>query len=81
MDFVVGGVRKSLTKVQLTGKLSNPESTMIGLKPFTYPITSIIDVISHTKTKEDKEEGEMMRIKTKTKEKEQSENKLIISAY
>ncbi len=57
MDFVVGGVRKSLTKVQLTGKLSNPKSTMIGLKPFTYPITSIIDVISpHTKTKDNKEE-------------------------
>ncbi|MCP4266394.1 MAG: AsmA family protein, partial [Candidatus Brocadiaceae bacterium] len=58
MDFVVGGVRKSLTKVQLTGKLSNPQSTMIGLKPFTYPITSIIDVISNTKTKEDVVEEE-----------------------
>jgi hypothetical protein len=58
MDFVVGGVRKSLTKVQLTGKLSNPKSTMIGLKPFTYPIKSIIDVISPTKTEDDKtEEG------------------------
>ncbi len=57
MDFVVGGVRKSLTKVRLTGKLSNPQSTMIGLKPFTYPITSIIDVITpHTKTKDDKKE-------------------------
>ncbi len=59
MDFVVGGVRKSLTKVQLTGKLSNPKSTMIGLKPFTFPITSIIDAVSHTKTAgEEKENGE-----------------------
>lgn len=58
MDFVVGGVRKSLTKVQLTGKLSNPKSTMVGLKPFTYPITSIIDVISHPKTRDgDEKEG------------------------
>jgi hypothetical protein len=56
MDFVVGGVRKSLTKVQLTGKLSNPKSTMIGLKPFTYPVTSIIDVLSSNKTKESKKE-------------------------
>lgn len=56
MDFVVGGVRKSLTKVQLTGKLSNPKSTMIGLKPFTYPVTSIIDILSSNKTKESKKE-------------------------
>lgn len=54
MDFVVGGVRKTLTKVQITGTLSDPESTMIGLKPFTHPIKSIFDVLS--KTKEDKEE-------------------------
>ena len=55
MDFVVGGVRKTLTKVQITGTLSDPKSTMIGLKPFTHPIKSIFDVLS--KTKEDKEEG------------------------
>ena len=54
MDFVVGGVRKTLTKVQITGTLSDPKSTMIGLKPFTHPIKSIFDVLS--KTKEDKEE-------------------------
>jgi hypothetical protein len=63
MDFVVGGVRKTLTKVQITGTLSNPKSTMIGLKPFSYPIRSIFDVLS--KTNEDKkEDGEK-----KTKEK------------
>ena len=27
MDFVVGGVRKKLTKVQITGTLSNPVTT------------------------------------------------------
>jgi hypothetical protein len=54
MDFVVGGVRKTLTKVQITGTLSAPKSTMIGLKPFTHPIKSIFDVLS--KTKDDKEE-------------------------
>ncbi|ODS33566.1 MAG: hypothetical protein SCARUB_01300 [Candidatus Scalindua rubra] len=55
MDFVVGGVRKTLTKVQITGTLSNPKSTMVGLKPFTFPIKSIFDLLS--KTKEDKEKG------------------------
>ncbi len=46
MDFVVGGVRKKLTKVQITGTLSNPNSKMIGLKPFTDPIKRIFDVLS-----------------------------------
>ena len=46
MDFVVGGVRKTLTKVQITGTLSNPKSTMIGLKPLTRPIKSIFDLLS-----------------------------------
>jgi hypothetical protein len=63
IDFVVGGVRKTLTKVQITGTISNPKSTMIGLKPFTYPIKSIFDLLSRTEEdeKEDtKQEEENM---------------------
>jgi AsmA-like C-terminal region len=52
MDFVVGGVRKTLTKVQITGTLSNPKSTMIGLKPLTRPIKSIFDLLSRTEEEE-----------------------------
>jgi hypothetical protein len=63
IDFVVGGVRKTLTKVQITGTLSNPKSTMIGLKPLTRPIKSIFDLLSGTEEdeKEDtKQEEENM---------------------
>ncbi len=64
MDFVVGGVRKKLTKVQITGTLSSPKSKMIGLKPFTDPIKRMIDVLSYTgENKED--DGEKKNIKTK----------------
>ena len=49
MDFVVGGVRKKLTTVQLTGTLLNPESKMIGLKPVTDSVKRIIDVLVHPK--------------------------------
>ncbi len=55
MDFVVGGVRKKLTKVRITGTFSNPESTMIGLKPFTHPIKSIFDLLSGAE--EEKKKG------------------------
>jgi hypothetical protein len=54
MDFVVGGVRKKLTKVQITGTLLNPESKMIGLKPVSDSVKRIIDVLVHPK--ENKEE-------------------------
>ena len=64
MDFVVGGVRKKLTKVQITGTLSNPNSKMIGLKPFTDPIKRIFDVLSPA-GKNKKEDGEKKNIKTK----------------
>ena len=43
MDFVVGGVRKKLTTVQITGTLLNPESEMIGLKPVTDSVKRIIE--------------------------------------
>ena len=63
MDFVVGGVRKKLTKVQITGTLSKPKSKMIGLRPFTDPIKRMIDVLTHPKSnkKEDEEveEGDL----------------------
>ncbi len=55
MDFVVGGVRKKLTKVQITGTLSKPKSTMVGLKPFTFPIKSIFDLLSKPKEENKKE--------------------------
>jgi hypothetical protein len=58
MDFVVGGVRKKLTKVQITGTLLNPESTMIGLKPLTDSVKNIIDVLVHPKANK-KKDGEM----------------------
>ena len=64
MDFVVGGVRKKLTKVQITGTISNPNSKMIGLKPFTDPIKRIFDVLSPA-GKNKKEDGEKKNIKTK----------------
>jgi hypothetical protein len=59
MDFVVGGVRKKLTTVQITGTLLNPESKMIGLRPVTDSVKRIIDVLVHPKAnKKEDEEGE-----------------------
>ncbi len=57
MDFVVGGVRKKLTTVQITGTLLKPKSKMIGLKPVTDSVKRIIDVLVNPKAnmKEDKE--------------------------
>jgi len=66
IDFVVGGVRKTLTKVQITGTLSNPKSTMIGLKPLTRPIKSIFDLLSGT------EEDEKEDTKQDTKQEEEN---------
>ncbi|MFQ5685182.1 MAG: AsmA-like C-terminal domain-containing protein [Candidatus Scalindua sp.] len=72
MDFVVGGVRKTLTKVQITGTLSNPKSTMIGLKPLTSPIKRIIDVLSPAG--ENKEEDAKEDTKQKEDAKHAEEN-------
>ena len=72
MDFVVGGVRKKLTKVRITGTLSKPDSEMVGLKPFTYPIKSIIDVLSHAGGNKE-EDGEKKNIKTKDGKKAESQ--------
>ncbi len=49
MDYVVGGVRKKLTKVQVTGTISNPESTSVALKPFKHGIKSIFGLLSKDK--------------------------------
>lgn len=46
MDFVVGGVRKKLTKVQITGTFSEPQSSMIGLRPFTQPIKNVFGLLT-----------------------------------
>jgi hypothetical protein len=62
MDYVVGGVRKKLTKVQITGTLSNPITEMIGLKPFTDPIKRMIDVLSSAGENKEKD-GEEKDIK------------------
>ena len=56
MDFVVGGVRKKLTKVQITGTLLNPETKMIGLKPVTDSVKRIIDVLVNSKEKMNEDE-------------------------
>jgi hypothetical protein len=56
MDYVIGGVRKKLTTVQITGTLLNPESTMIGLKPLTDSVKNVIDVLVHPKANK-KENG------------------------
>ena len=59
MDFVVGGVRKKLTTVQITGTLLKPESRMIGLKPVTDSVKRIIDVlVNPNENKNEGEEGE-----------------------
>jgi hypothetical protein len=74
MDFVVGGVRKKLTKVQITGTLSKPESKMIGLKPFTDPIKRIFDVLSPAGENKG-EDGEKKNIKTKGGKKAKSQTR------
>ena len=71
MDFVVSGVRKKLTKVQITGTLTEPKSAMIGLKPLTYPIKRIFDVLSPAR-KNKEEDGEKNKIKTKAGKKAKS---------
>ncbi|MCP4252995.1 MAG: hypothetical protein GY775_06230, partial [Candidatus Scalindua sp.] len=58
MDFVVGGVRKKLTTVQITGTLLKPESKMIGLKPVTDSVKRIIDVLVHPNEDEEAEATE-----------------------
>ncbi|MFV1974174.1 MAG: AsmA-like C-terminal region-containing protein [Candidatus Scalindua sp.] len=67
MDYVIGGVRKKLTTVQITGTLLKPESKMIGLKPVTDSVKNIIDVLVHPKANK-KKDGEM-----ETTEKESTE--------
>ncbi len=71
MDFVVGGVRKKLTKVQITGTLTEPKSAMIGLKPLTYPIKRIFEVLSPARENKE-EDGEKNKIKTKAGKKAKS---------
>ncbi len=71
MDFVVGGVRKKLTKVQITGTLTEPKSAMIGLKPLTYPIKRIFDILSPARENKE-EDGEKNKIKTKAGKKAKS---------
>ena len=39
----------------MTGTLTNPKTTMIGLKPLTQPIKSIFDLLSGTEEDEKKE--------------------------
>ncbi len=63
MDFVVGGVRKKLTTVQITGTLLKPVSKMIGLKPVTDSVKRIIDVLVNPN--ENKNEGEEINTETK----------------
>jgi hypothetical protein len=71
MDYVVGGVRKKLTKVQITGTLSNPVTKMIGFKPFTDSVKRIVDVLVHPKGNKE-EDGEEENIKTEADKKAKS---------
>jgi hypothetical protein len=75
MDFVVGGVRKKLTKVQITGTLTEPKSAMIGLKPLTYPIKRIFDVLSPSGKDKEGEDGKKKNIKTKAGKKAKSQTR------
>lgn len=47
MDYVVAGVRKKLTKVQITGTFLNPKSTLVALKPFKHPVRSLSELLSN----------------------------------
>lgn len=45
VDFVIGGVRKRLTKVHVGGTISKPESTLAMLTPGRKPIGSTIELL------------------------------------
>ncbi|MGR3320112.1 MAG: hypothetical protein ACUZ8O_16715 [Candidatus Anammoxibacter sp.] len=45
-DFVIGGVRKKLTKIHVGGTISEPESHLAMLKPIKKPIESVFDLFS-----------------------------------
>ncbi|MDN3514478.1 MAG: AsmA-like C-terminal region-containing protein [Candidatus Brocadia sp.] len=44
-DFVVGGVRKQLTMVEIKGTYSNPEIHSVPFKPFTRSIKNMFEVL------------------------------------
>lgn len=56
MDYVVGGVRKKLTKVKITGTFSNPQTSMVALTPFTHPIKSIFGLLARNKEHNEEKE-------------------------
>ncbi|MFQ5965092.1 MAG: AsmA-like C-terminal domain-containing protein [Candidatus Scalinduaceae bacterium] len=58
VDYVVAGVRKKLTKVQITGTFSNPKSTLVTLKPFKHPIKSFFELLSIGEEKREGSENE-----------------------
>ncbi|HHT9129587.1 MAG TPA: hypothetical protein ACFYEC_01815, partial [Candidatus Brocadiaceae bacterium] len=44
-DFVVGGVRKQLTMVEIEGTFQKPENHSVPFKPFTKSIKSMFDLL------------------------------------
>lgn len=45
VDFVVGGVRKRLTKVHVGGNIKEPESSLVMLKQIKQPIKDVLELI------------------------------------
>ncbi|MGR3219552.1 MAG: hypothetical protein ACUZ8H_07010 [Candidatus Anammoxibacter sp.] len=62
-DFVIGGVRKRLTKVHVSGTITEPESHLAMLKPIKKPIENVFDLIS----KSDEDDGTSTAGKSKKK--------------
>jgi hypothetical protein len=48
-DFVVGGVRKQLTMVEIKGTFLKPESRSVPFRPFTRSIKSMFDLLPEQK--------------------------------
>ncbi len=51
-DFVVGGVRKQLTMVEINGTFSKPESKSLAFKPLTTSIKSMFDLLPKSNSEE-----------------------------
>lgn len=45
VDFVVGGVRKRLTKVHVGGNIKEPESSLVMLRQIKQPIKDVLELI------------------------------------
>jgi len=55
-DFIVGGVRKQLTVVEIKGTFLEPKSHLVPFKPFTQSIKSLFDILPEAEKKRKEEE-------------------------